>query len=180
MAQAVAITSGQMWAATAIAGIIDVVLAAVLTHALRPPWRAGMALALLVVCVPGFAVLFGWASRTYWDSCYRFALPAAAKPLAPLVGAMVGALGYVLWKAARPAGRWTVPLFVLLGGFVSLPGHLDAIYHFDLLRRCPVLRTVSPPSALFFGVFEFGLYWSVALAISSLVARAFERRKAGA
>jgi hypothetical protein len=173
--QATAVTSAQMWATAAAVATVDLALAAVLTHRLRPPWRPRFAPTLLCVGIVGFATLFSWAFWAYWDSCYGFALPAAAKPFAPLVGMGIGASGWIFWRVARWTGRWAVPVFVALGGLESLPGHLNAIYRFDLLERCPLIQGVSPASALVFGIFEFGFYWSMVLTVSSLVTRIFDR-----
>jgi hypothetical protein len=171
-----AVTSAQMWNAAAVVAAVDVVLAAVLTHRLRPPWRPRLGFALLLVGTLGFATIFAWGFWTYWGACYDHALPAAMKPFAPLLGAVIGALGWVFWQVARRAGRWTVPVFLALGGLESLPGHLNGIYHYGLLNRCPLLQGMSPASALVFGVFEFGFYWAMALTIASLVARLADGR----
>ena len=72
-----------------------------------------------------------------------------------------------------------MPAFLLLGGLESLPGHLNAIYRFELLERCALIKGISPASALVFGVFEFGFYWSVVLGVSALLSRRVGRRAVG-
>lgn len=61
--------------------------------------------------------------------------------------------------------------YTVMGGLASLPGHTIAVAAFDQFDRCPVLREVSVPSALTFGVFEFGFYWCAILCIAMLLQR---------
>jgi hypothetical protein len=164
-----AVSSAQMWAAAGVVGLVDLALAAVLTRRLHPPWSSRLSLGILVVGCVGFSALFTWAFRSYWSSCYGYALPGAFRALAPLIGAILGALGWLFWRLARGARRWAVPLFLLLGGLESTPGHLNAIYRYRLLDRCPLLHGVSPISALVFGLFEFALYWAVVLGVAGLI-----------
>jgi hypothetical protein len=96
------------------------------------------------------------------------------KPLAPVVGAVLGSLGGIFWWVGRRAARGAVPLFLTLGALESVPGHLHGIYGRGLLEHClPVLGT-TPTSALVFGFFEFAFYWSVILAVAAFVARRME------
>ena len=169
--QVPAVTTHLIWSVTGVLAAIDLAFAAVLSLRLRAPWSPRLPPVLLTVGTLSFAALFTWAFRSYWDSCYAAALPAAMKSLAPLLGAVLGALGWMFWWLARRPGRGAVPLFLLLGALESVPGHLNAIYRFDLLERCPLIQGISPASALVFGIFEFGFYWSVVLTASNVVAR---------
>jgi hypothetical protein len=179
--QVPAVTTAQMWSTTGVVAAVDLVFAALLTLRLRPPWPSGLPRTLLAVGAVFFAGLFTWGFWSFWDSCYSVALPAAMKYFAPLVSAVIGSLGWVFWwLARRPGEGLAVPVFLLLGALESIPGHLNAIYRFDLLERCPLIQGISPASALVFGIFEFGFYWSVVLTLSSLVARAVRRRPANA
>jgi hypothetical protein len=163
-----AVSSIQMWAAAGVVAVADVILAILLTRRLRPPWPPRLPLGILVVGCLGFAALFTWAFRSYWGSCYGYALPGVFRALAPLIGALLGALGWLFWQVARGARRWAVPFFLLLGGLESIPGHLNAIYRYRLLDRCPLLEAVTPTPALVFGLFEFVFYWAVVLALATL------------
>jgi hypothetical protein len=169
--QVPAITTAQMWMAAGVTAVVDIALVVLLTRWLRPPWRRRLPLALLGVGTVCFSALFSGVLWHYWDSCYALALPRYMKTFAPLVGAALGAMGWLFWWIARRLTGWAVPLFLALGGLESLPGHLNGIYRFGLLDRCPLVQGVSPSSALVFGIFEFGFYWSVFLALSALVAR---------
>jgi len=164
-----AVSSTQMWAAAGTMAVADVVLAVLLTRRLHPPWPRRLPLGILVVGCLGFAALLTWAFRSYWGSCYAYALPGVFRALAPLIGAILGALGWLLWQLARGARGWAVPLFLLMGGLESIPGHLNAIYRYRLLERCPLLAGVTPTSALVFGLFEFAFYWSVVLVLAGLI-----------
>lgn len=175
--QVPAVTTHLMWSVTGLLAAIDLAFAAVLSLRVRAPWSPRLAPALLTVGTLSFAVLFTWALRSYWDSCYAAALPSAMKSLAPLLGAVLGALGWVFWWLARRPGRGAVPLFLLLGALESIPGHLNAIHRFALLDRCPLIQGISPASALVFGMFEFGFYWSVVLTASNVVARLLDGSK---
>jgi len=169
--QVPAVTTHLMWSIAGVLAVIDLAFVTVLSLRVRPPWPPRLAPVLLAVGALSFAALFTWAFRSYWDSCYAAALPTAMKALAPLLGAVLGALGWVFWWLARRPGRGAVPLFLLLGAAESIPGHLNAIYRFDLLERCPLIQGISPASALVFGLVEFGFYWSVVLTASNVVAR---------
>jgi hypothetical protein len=164
-----AVSSTQMWSVAGAVALADLALATVLVRRLPPPWSSRLSPRILVVGCLGFAALFTWAFRSYWGSCYGYALPGVFKGLAPFIGATLGALGWFFWRVARRARRWAVPLFLLLGGLESLPGHLNAIYRYRLLERCPLLKGVSPSSALVFGLTEFAFYWAVVLALAALV-----------
>ncbi len=166
-----AIASAQLWTITAVVAVMDVILAALLTRLVRPPWSPGQSSTLLILGATCFAVLFAWAFRTYWDSCYGAALPAWMRTLAPVVGAVEGAMGWLFWWVARRVSRATVITFLILGGLESLPGHLHAIYGRGLLEHCLPVLGVTPASALVFGFFEYAFYWSVILLLSSVVAR---------
>ena len=174
MLQEPAVSLAQMWAAAGVVALADLSLAILLTRRLHPPWSSRLPLGILVVGCLGFAALFTWAFRSYWGSCYGYALPGVFRALAPFIGAVLGALGWLFWRLARGARGWAVPFFLLLGGLESIPGHLNAIYRYRLLDRCPMLQEVTPTSALTFGFFEFAFYWAVVLALAALF-RARER-----
>lgn len=171
-----AITSAQMWEVTGVVAVVDIVLGVLLSRMIRPPWPPKLSPTLLILGTCGFAVLFGWAFWTYWSSCYAAALPPWVKPLAPLLGATEGALGWVFWGIARKASRGAVALFLVLGGLESLPGHLHAVYGRRLLEHCLPVLGVSPASALVLAFFEYAFYWSVILLLSTVVARVIVQR----
>lgn len=161
------VSTGQMWAITGIAAVIDVGLGVLLWHRVRQPWQSGMGRRLALVGAVFFALLYGWAAWTYWADCYGRVLPVWVRWAAPGWGLLEGALGGMFWWIARHlAPRRPAPLFLALGALESVPGHLHGIYQRGLLQACAPVLGVSPSSALAFGLFEFGFYWAIILALS--------------
>lgn len=165
-------TTAQMWSVAASVAAIDLLFAVLLTRWIRPPWPLGLPAALLALGTLCFAALFTWAFRTFWDNCYGGVLPGWFRTVAPLVGGVLGSLGWGMWWVARRiSDRWCVPVFLSLGALESVPGHINAIYGRGLLSHCVPVLGITPLSAMVFGLFEFALYWSVILAWAGLVAR---------
>ncbi len=161
------VTTDQMWVVTGITAAIDFGLVALLWRRVRPPWPERMGLRLTSAGALFFALLYGWAAWTYWSTCYGHVLPEWVKWAAPAWGLLEGALGGVFWWVARRVtpGR-PVPVFLALGALESVPGHLHGVYRRGLLDACAPVLGISPSSALVFGVFEFGFYWAILLALS--------------
>jgi hypothetical protein len=85
----------------------------------------------------------------------------------PVMALLDGVLALLFWwLALRLPGNPVVNL-MLLGGLESFPGHLHAI-QLGILAT-PLLKNVNAASALTFGFFEFVFYWSVILAISTIL-----------
>lgn len=165
------LTPQGMWTAAGVAAAADVILLVLLCRLVHAPGPDRLTRRIAIVGVVFFTGLFAWAFWTYWTGCYGHALPGFMKPLAPAIGALIGAVGWVFWRVARHTGRWAVPVFLLLGGAESFPGHANAIERMRLLERCPLLQGVSAASAYVFGFFEFAFYWSVVLGIAWLWTR---------
>lgn len=156
-----------MWTATLVAAAIALVLGYVASRRVRSAFPPGLPTALPLVGIVWFTFLYAWAAWTFWDTCYGAVVPAWGRIAAPFVGVVDGALGWVFWWIARRVSpdRPVVP-FLVLGGLLSLPGHLHGIYSWGLLERCSLIRGITPSSALVFGLFEFAVYWSVVLLIA--------------
>lgn len=161
------VTTQQMWLSALVAAAILVTLAVILHRRVRSPFPPRLPLALLLGGMLFFGILYGWAARTYWDSCYGAVLPSWAKWVAPMFGTAWGGLGAVFWRVAQRARPTRpLPLFLLLGGLHSLPGHLHGIYGRGLLAKCRIIQGISAPSALTFGLFEFAVYWAIVLLVA--------------
>jgi hypothetical protein len=164
------VTSELYWIAASVTAIIDVVFVTVLAWRIRPERFHHMKNFLA-----GSAILFWgglWTSvmtsRFIWETCYQYIFPPSARWIMPPVMALLdGVLALSFWwLALRLPGNPVVNL-VLLGGLESFPGHLRAI-QLGILET-PLLKAVSAASALTFGLFEFVFYWSVILAISTIL-----------
>lgn len=165
------VTTTQMWQATLVAATLAAAFGLIADRRVREPFPAHLPTALAVVGVVYFTGLYSWAAWTFWDSCYAAVLPPWGRAAAPLVGAVWGGMGLAFWWVARRLSpQRPVPPFLVLGGLQSLPGHLIAIHGRGLLEGCPILRGITPSSALTFGLFEFGVYWAVVLLVAHLSA----------
>ncbi len=180
MPEVVAVTTEQMWTATLIAGTLVLALGFLAAVRVRAPFPARLPTALLLVGIVWFTSLYGWAAWTFWDTCYGAVLPPWARIAAPFVGTVDGLLGWGLWWMARRLlpHRPVVP-FLVLGGLLSLPGHLSGIYGRGLLEGCAVVRGITPASALVFGVFEFAFYWVVVLLVAHAIASPWAAARKG-
>ncbi len=83
-----------------------------------------------------------------------------------------GAIGMGFWWLAERLPGPPAVTFALLGGLVSLPGHLVGFYGLGMGEKVPVLQGVSVTSALVFGIFEFIVYWLAIILVAAGVARA--------
>ena len=171
------LTSGLMWLAALIgagvaAGLVGVVARLVPAVRFERLERS----VVLVAAVFWFAV---WAFALWgpwWDMAYRHVFPEWARAIVPpAYGAMFAVTALGLWWVARKLPGAPAATFCLLGGLVSLPGHLFAFYGRGMLEKVPVLQGVSVASALVFGVFEFIAYWGVILLAAAALGRATSR-----
>jgi hypothetical protein len=172
------LTTGLMWTAALIAAIFDIFLLALVGRMvgrerfIRAKWPVAGLTTLFFGAVWTFAMWGSW-----WELAYQYVFPGWARWMVPPVyGPMFGAVALALWWLARRAPRLPGVAFCLLGGLVSLPGHMWAFYGRGMLEKVPLLRGVSDVSALVFGIFEFTAYFSLILLAASLVQRSRERR----
>ena len=166
-------TSELYWASALVAALIDMGFVSLLAWRIQTEQFRQLKWALMGAGVIFWSTL--WAYVLWiccWDWCYSHIFAGWARwLLPPSYGLMYGASGLALWWLALRLPGNPVVSFCLLGGLVSLPGHLRAIYGFRMLERVPILQGVSPSSALVFGVFEFILYWSIIMVIALLLER---------
>lgn len=142
---------------------------------IRPERFRQLKWALLVAAVIFWSTLWAWVLWSFWDCCYSYVFPGWARWLIPpAYGALFGASGLAPWWLALRSSGNPVASFCVLGGLVSLPGHLWAIYGRRMLEKVPLLQAVSPSSALVFGVPEFIFYWSTIIVVAVLLRRAWE------
>jgi hypothetical protein len=166
-----------MWAATAIAALADVVLLWAVARLvpdgkfMRLKWPVTAVAAAFWSGIWSCAMWGPW-----WSMAYGHVFPGWSRPVVPpAYGTLFGGAGMGMWWLAGRLRRAPSILFCALGGLVSLPGHLFAIYGRGMLETVPVLQGVSPASALVFGIFEFMIYWAVIL----LAAAGIDRARAG-
>jgi hypothetical protein len=170
-------TTELFWKSTIIVAAIDLVLVSVLAWRIKPArfrqlkWPIAAASLLFWSGMWSFAMWGYW-----WDLAYRYVFPARARyVIPPAYGLLFAAAGLLIWWLAGRVPGNPVVNFCLLGGLVSLPGHLLAIYVFGMFDKVPLLQAASPFSALVFGVFEFIVYYSLIQAFAVLLGRGCER-----
>jgi hypothetical protein len=110
MPEVVAVTTEQMWTVTLVAGALVFVLGSAAVLRVRLPFPARLPSVLLFVGMAWFASLYGWAAWAFW------------------------------WLARRLYSLRPVVLFLVLGGLLSVPGHLYDIYGRGLIEGCAVVR----------------------------------------
>lgn len=118
-----------------------------------------------------YALLWGFlASGIYWEEVYRHVFPDALRVWLPMIyGPAFGLLALLFWSLAARAPRWPAVWFCLLGGLISIPGHLWGMSRG--LMRVPLLSQASPAAALLFGFFEFIVYFAAIVGIALLTLR---------
>lgn len=171
MLQSPAVTTSQMWLATVLAAVIDIGIASLLWK--RASRERFARLSWWFACVAGiqWACIYGVAALAAWDSCYRYVMPPWVRWAAWIYGLGHVLLALVFWWIVMHVRTRPVIALAILGGLHSLPGHLNGIYARHLLEACPLVRGISPGSALIFGAFEFAFYWMMALTLSMALQR---------
>jgi hypothetical protein len=158
------------WAALAMAAI-DLGLLLLVARCVRRPLFERLMWAVTAAAALTYAAIWGGvASWWMWDVVYFALFPAWARWWLPLwYGLGFGAVALLFWHVSvRLPGNPAV-WFCLLGGLVSLPGHLWGMRRG--LMRVPLLAEASPVAALTFGAFEFVAYWCFILALSLVLRR---------
>jgi hypothetical protein len=168
------LTSELMWRAAALTAGLDVILIGVAAWLVparrfeRLKWPSAIAAGVFWL---GMWTLAMWGP--WWELAYRHIFPEWARWIVPpTYGVMFGAIGMGFWWLARRLPGPPAVAFCLLGGLVSLPGHLFGIHGRGMLEKVPVLQGVSVVSALVFGIFEFIVYWVVIVLAAAALGRA--------
>lgn len=169
-------TSELYWLSALVTALVDVGWVWLLAWRISPARFRQLAWA-----VTGVAALFWglvWVTMLWsytWELAYQYVFPTWGRwVIPPSFAILFSAAGLgAWWLAARLPGNPVVN-FCWLGGLLSLPGHLRAIYGMRMLDKVPILQGVSPASALVFGVFELILYWGLILAAAALLQRGWE------
>jgi hypothetical protein len=164
-----------MWQATAVAAVLDVIVVGVLWRLVSRDAFTQLRVRFPCAAAAVWTLIYGLASLAAWDACYQYVMPTWVRWGAWLYGLLHVFVGLLFWWIATRGPVNPVVVLAVLGGLHSLPGHLHGIYGRALLEECPLVKGVSPASALTFGVFEFAFYWMVvlviALSLRSLTAR---------
>jgi hypothetical protein len=153
------LTTVLMWRVALVAAFIDTPLLALVAWRVSSELFGRLKWFLVGAAALVFAIIWGTVgSVIFWDSVYKAIFPAWWRWLLPVIyGCLFGALALAFWRLSMFAKKLRVVWFVLLGGAVSLVGHLIGASRG--LFRVPLLAQTSIPSALVFGVFEFIFYW---------------------
>ena len=173
----VVLTDTHMWKSTIFAGPLAVLLMLLLVYLVKETLFQRLSKALAITAGLFWCLLYTSMGWWAWDWCYSFLFPGWVYWVIPVYGILIGPLALGLWWLAKRIPGNPVLIFLLLGGLQSLPGHLHGIYGRGLLEKCPLLRQVSPASALVFGVFEFIIYWSVVLILAVLLTLGWQKAK---
>lgn len=125
----------------------------------RLMWPVTLAATLTYAAIWGVV-----ASWRMWDVVYSMVFPAWARWWLPAwYGVGFGVMALLFWHASVRLPGSPAVTFCLLGGLVSIPGHLWGMRRG--LMRVPLLAQASPLAAFTFGVFEFVAYWCFILAL---------------
>jgi hypothetical protein len=175
MALDIHLTSTLMWRGTLIAAILDALLLSIVVRLAPPATFRKLKWSAPVVTAVVYAGLWAWVLwGSFWDLVYGYLFHPSARWLGPpAYGLLFGLAAAGFWRLALRLPGNPVVTFCVLGGLASLPGHLFAIYGRHMFELVPMLRGVSPLSALVFGIFEFIFYWSVITLIAVMVDRVY-------
>ncbi len=170
-------TSALYWTAALVTAAIDLVFVPLLAWRVQRERFRQLKWPLLGVSLIFWVALWTTVVLGCWDWAYRYVFPGWGRwVIPPLYGLIFGVMGIAFWWIALRLPVSPVVTFCILGGLQSVPGHLWAIYKVGMLNKVPILKDVSPSSALAFGLFEFIFYWAVIVSIAALVARFSPRR----
>jgi hypothetical protein len=164
-------TSQLYWVAALVAALIDIAFVALLVWRIKPAFFRQLKWKFVIVAGLFWLGLWSWVmwDPFFWETCYQYIFPAWIRPLwPPLYGLVACAVALFFWWLSLRIPIHPVLSLILLGGLESFPGHIRAIYWMGLLET-PLLKNVSPASALTFGFFEFAFYWCIILIIASLI-----------
>ena len=163
------LSSYLLWSAAVCAALVDALFLYILGRLIsrerfhRLLWPVGVAATVV------FGALWTWAMWSFtWEIVYKAIFPTWARyAIPPAYGLLFGAIAMGFWAVAARL-RWEpVITFCVLGGLVSIPGHLIGAARG--LFAVPLLRDVSIVSALTFGVFEFIFYFGVILVLAVIL-----------
>jgi len=172
------LTPALMYRAAAVVALLDILLVIALTRQIgtdglrRARWT--------VPLVSGVFWVGVWLTMVvvFWDDVYGHVFPAWARWLVPPVYGLGFAGVGALWRyLALRVPRAAVAVFVTLWGVTGALTHTYAIAAAGLLERPPMLRSLTPASAVVFATFEFGFYGCAILALGSLLGRTMDRSR---
>ncbi|HNB54809.1 MAG TPA: hypothetical protein PK530_22870 [Anaerolineales bacterium] len=164
-------TSEMYWWSAVITALVDLFVAWILISRISLTLFQKLRTEIVIVSVVFWGGLWGsvMASDFIWVTCYQYVFSDAARWYWPVTIAIVyGGIGWLCWWLAPKISDLN---FLLLGGLVSLPGHLWAMLGRKIMET-PLLAKVSIDSALVFGIFEFIFYWNVILLVALLLHKA--------
>ena len=163
-------TSHLYWIASLVIALIDSGLVALLVWRVRPERFRKLQWSLVIVSTIFWTVLwYAVMWNTFvWETSFHYIFQPWQRWAWPLVfGLISGGVAWLFWRFSLRLSRHPVLNFLLLGGLESFVDHSFAIR--NGVMETPLLQEVSIASAVTFGFFEFIFYWSVILAISSLL-----------
>lgn len=167
-------TSEIYWWSASIVALLDFAAAWILIPRVPLALFHKLRTEIIVVSALFWGVLWGivMSSDFVWATCYQFVFSNFARWYwPPIIAILYGGIGWFFWWLAIKISNQPVLNFLLLGGLVSLPGHLWAMLGRGLMET-PLLENVSKESALMFGIFEFIFYWSFILSAATLIYKA--------
>ncbi len=170
------LVSYHLWSGAIFTALFDSILLYLLNQLVTLQRFRRLRWSVAVAATVVFGGLWTWALWSFtWAIVYRAVFPAWARyVIPPAYGLMFGAIALGFWTAAARLHREPVLTFCILGGLVSIPGHLIGAARG--LFTVPLLRDVSVVSALTFGVFEFIFYFAVILVMAVILRAGWDRR----
>ena len=164
------VTSAILWWGSLIVAILDTALVLVLVRRVAAETFRRLKWPLVVTSGIFWAAIWLFlGSILYWDSVYGYVFPSWARwYIPPCYGILFAFLGYALWWLALHLPGKPVLTYFLLGGAVGTITHIWAIYR-GILEKPPMLKGVSPASAMVFPFFEFVFYWGVILVVAMTI-----------
>ncbi len=164
------VTSQLYWIGALVTALMDIGLVTLLVWRVKPERFRKLQWPLVIVSTIFWTTLWYvvmWNAFA-WETSFRHVFqPWQRWVWPPVYGVVSGGVTWLLWRLSLRLPGNPALSFLLLGGLVSFVDHFFAIR--NGVMQTPLLQDVSIASALTFGFFEFIFYWSVILAISSLL-----------
>lgn len=164
-------TTRAYWLATALVGVVDLALIAVLTRQLPRPRLAELKRIVALTAFAFWALL--WAATFWgdaWHSSYGLVLPGATRLVLPVfLTFLYTAVAVLLVRLVPRLPGPPVPWLCVLGALALQPETLWELFDLNMLRVVPALAGIDPVALVAYGFAESVLYWAMILALAPLL-----------
>jgi hypothetical protein len=165
------VTTGLLWQSTILFGVLALTLSFVTINRVSPMRFRLLRTHIVAATFVVWFLIWLTMAVLFWESVYSHFFPAWSRWLLPiLMGLGFSAVSLAFWRPARMADRWSVLVFVLLGGLLGPATHIWAVIR-GIVTRPPLLKGADPLAAIVFSLPEFTIYFVVITWLAVLTSR---------